>query len=68
MTNQRRMFLTFGSISAGILLSFFMFKLKKGTLGENDYFFLGTIYIFSFALIFGISLVLRKWNDNDKLN
>ena len=68
ISDKRRFKLIFFSVGFGIVLSLLMYKLRKGTLDSNDYFFLGTIFVFSFALIAGLSFAFKKWEERDGMN
>jgi hypothetical protein len=64
MTPQRRTFIITVSVIAGTLLSAGLLYLKRGGLGGDDFFLLGTNLVFSLVLIFCIGwfLVWRKKN------
>lgn len=47
----------------GTLLSFFMFKSKKGTLTDYDYLTLVSVMVVSLVLIVGISIIVNKWKN-----
>lgn len=67
MTNKRRYTLLIGSISVGSVMSFFMFKMKRGgTLTANDWLTLGSIFIISIILLVSISIILNK-ADKEKM-
>lgn len=60
MTDKRRVTIITLSVIAGTLLSFFIFKGKKGVLTKDDYITLGSIMAVSLALIIGISFILKR--------
>lgn len=69
MSNNRRITIIMISVLVGSVLSFFIFKARKGPAGLNseDYSTLATNFIFSLAIIIGIGLMFAwKKNKEDK--
>ncbi|MEP7262917.1 MAG: hypothetical protein ABI772_00390 [Bacteroidota bacterium] len=65
MSNRRRIIIIMVSVISGTVLSFFIFKARKGPAGltNDDYSTLITNFIFSLAIIVGVGLMFA-WKKN----
>ena len=60
MTNRRRIILIIVSVLGGTLLSAWLISSKRGKIGNDEIFLLGTNLVISLILIFGIGYIIMR--------
>lgn len=67
--NDKRRFVILGiSVVVGTLFSVFIFMMKRGgNLNSQDWLTLGSIFVISIILLFGVSIIFKNAEKN-KLN
>ncbi len=66
MSNRRRFWIIFISLTLGSILAIGIVKKRMGTLTSQNYMQLIFNFIFAAAIVIGISLLFRKMNKDDK--
>ncbi|CAN5578585.1 hypothetical protein BH11BAC2_BH11BAC2_15620 [soil metagenome] len=68
MSDKRRIIIIVMSVGFGMVLSYFIYKLKRGgqPLTQQDITTLGTNFVFSLAIIIGVGFIFL-WNKKKDL-
>jgi uncharacterized membrane protein len=66
MSNRRRFFIIFISLTIGSILSIWIVKKRMGTLTTQSYTQLIINFVFAAFIVIGIALLFKKMNKEDK--